>query len=232
MVIEGELKDRIFQIVADAIDIGRLYENAVKMVEALRDMNDDLTMSNREVIDENDNLKERCKILVSERNDLRHCVAQNASYRKAFEMARDQLANVGSNVDWVATLDMKLRHKGIDVEIPGEEPTEFADEEAKPEHDPWKRSDEYGHSKTYLDHKLSESETELEKYKTAVVVLRYVLYRHLPHGWYATIMSKVIALLKEKGYDIEHEKGHEVPEIASPIGCEDNSESQDEHDFL
>jgi len=230
--METEAGLKIMSILEDTIALHKMYDGACKLNEALQDMNDDLTISNREVIDENDNLKERCKILVSERNDLRHCVAQNASYRKAFEMARDQLANVGSNVDWVATLDMKLRHKGIDVEIPGEEPTEFADEEAKPEHDPWKRSDEYGHSKTYLDHKLSESETELEKYKTAVVVLRYVLYRHLPHGWYATIMSKVIALLKEKGYDIEHEKGHEVPEIASPIGCEDNSESQDEHDFL
>ena len=162
MVIEGELKDRIFQIVADAIDIGRLYENAVKMVEALRDMNDDLTMSNREVIDENDNLKERCKILVSERNDLRHCVAQNASYRKAFEMARDQLANVGSNVDWVATLDMKLRHKGIDVEIPGEEPTEFADDQEREpiigyaNEDPAKACGKLWRQNVRLDHKLFE----------------------------------------------------------------------------
>lgn len=222
-VIHGEVKEKVYSVIADSIDVLRLYQSAARQVEAqsveiaiLEDRCDVLERSFGDTAALEHTISE-----LQERNDalrLKLDVQQARNeYRDAFAYTVSYIRNAASQGNFcsIAGLKQWLGAAHVDVEVPApcQAQSELTD-------DGWPIAEK------------AKTEAELERYKAAVVALRDAVNRYVTTETFVTIQSKAIEYLKEVGYDIEHEEGQEVPEIAAPVGSEDSTAGADEHDFL
>jgi hypothetical protein len=232
MVIEGEVKEKVYSVIADSIDVLRLYQSTIELWKATKD-------ENYRLVDENDRLKDKVALLErfrSKHHD--HMVKLEAKntqllrqgikdteYRDAFEIACRQMKEFGMP-GWVNSLKARLCHADVDVKIPDEEPNEGADND--PEVDT--KLPPSSELEKELTRQVLESIAELEKYKAAARVLSQLVNDCLLHKDAGLIQSNFRRLMKEEGYDIEKPE-HKIEGFGDP-GCKDNSEGADEHDFL
>lgn len=132
MVIEGEARDKLYSIIADAVDVIRLYKDAVRLVEAYKSENEELLYDVDRLGGEARALQAQIAALehtvseLQERNDrlrLKLDVANRSDgkWRKAFEIACQTIRGAVGIPDLMNYLKARLCHAGVDVEIPGRE---------------------------------------------------------------------------------------------------------------
>ena len=238
MRIDGEAKDKLYSIMADAIDLGRLYESAIMLLKAEKDQSAELMDEADELRNENARLQERCDVLersfgdtaalehtvneLQERNDqLRMRVdvinsKPGGNWKAMYDIARQTLGDVESDTNWLFVLDSRLGQLVEMHEADQDRPVLDGD-------DAWWWRDTANEARRIL----AETKAELERYKAFVRGFATAL-RDRPYCGPETIRREIIATMKEEGYDIEKEP----IEGFGSSGCEDNSKSKDEHDFL
>lgn len=170
-------------------------------------------------------LEQDIQRLERENLELGHSISEEDLWCKGFKIAVDYIRMQAKAARFcsVSGLQKRLDAASIALSIPMLNSELVPGSEAPdPEED---------QSRARLERKLFEIDAELEKYKAAVIAMRDAAYRGLTPATYIEPINQAIEGLKEKGYDIEHEREHQIPEICD-TGSEDNSEGADEHNFL
>ena len=207
MRIDGEAKDKLYSIMADAIDLDRLYESAIMLLKAEKDQSAELMDEADELRSENARLQERCDVLERSFGDtvaLEHTVTELQERNDALRLRADSLESKNE----------KLEHMLSTEPPPGTS--------HQPKRDEWAYLLQ---ENIKLDTKLFNCQTELSKYKAfAKAVDGWIAQCEYHYG--QAVRQVITERMEKEGYDIEEQ--HRI----EGFGCEDNTEGADEHEVL
>ena len=216
-MIKGEVKEKLYGIIADSIDVMRLYESALQMWKATKDELAALIEENDRLRDGNEVHQEAAEKAYGQVAALEHTVSELEQRNDCLlRMEKDETARLIEEADDLKEENAKLRDR-----------CDMLDRFRDLNHSACAHTEK---DKTVLEHKLFAHEAELEKYRLALRLLWGMVKSDVTQSLVLSMQARLTDRMRKEGYDIESEE-HAIEGFGS-FGCEDSSEGADEHDFL